>query len=279
MLIGLILRLIKGTPLTHIEGDSNTTILSNAIEANTQSISNLSGATGSIVNETLDLVTNATAQQMSFTVDVASNNVELLSFNDANDTITLKADLPYNFYSTFEVLSDTNEQVTLTFEVRKSSDNSVIKTITNILDIPKDQTKVISRAILLNNVGVNEVYLTVRSDVEGYIVKSIDSIISVGSTGGSGGADVNYIDVNANYTVQVDDYINLKVGGFTLTLPTTPEKDEVFHINTSQDVEGNTVVVEGGTMIMQGVVYTTLNIDTNGLELKFKFDGTIWEIL
>ena len=187
--MSITLRLEQEEELTYAEVDNNFTYLDNnnkanaqSIKANAQSIANLSGATGQITNPILNLALSTTSQDIPFTVEVDSTDASILAFNDTNDTIILKSDIPYNFFSSIIIFSDTNSERIVTFEIKKVEDNTVVMARSRTLTIPKDTSINLTLANLINNVGETEIYLTARCDDIDYTLSSIHCIISAGSS-------------------------------------------------------------------------------------------------
>ena len=109
------------------------------------------------------------------------------------------------------------------------------------------------------------------------------SEISTDSWYFSGRKTFVYSTITANYTAQELDYLNINASGgsFTITLPAIHTKNMIIALNSGADVETNNVTVDGnGSNLRSGnTVDTVLIVDKNGIEIKFKSDGTLWEVL
>ena len=87
----------------------------------------------------------------------------------------------------------------------------------------------------------------------------------------------------SNYTaVKFDEILcNSSGGGFTITLPSAPDKYDTVIIKTGSYCEDNPVTINGNgnDIILFNDADTALVLDKNGVRLEFEYNGTKWRAM
>lgn len=155
-------------------------------DAQAEAIANLATASGKIQNETTPVFNGipVTLTDMPFDIITDSTDIEVIEFNNAANTITFKVDASYNFISTVEFESSTNQARTISFVLINTSNGSVVTQETATLEIRSGDIEIIpfNTLLTLGKNGMPSAPLTIKiqaiaSDT-GYKLNRFSSILA-----------------------------------------------------------------------------------------------------
>lgn len=166
------------------ENKSKTDNNSQDIDILTETISNLASANWEIKTTTAQTITT-TENQLTFEISQNSSDLTTFEFDATNNYITFKKAGNYNFTSTLNISSTTPSTVNIDFNLRKTSDDSIVKTQNTTITIsPWD-----SEGIPLNTLLVltdTQVPLTIKinkvADINWLTIDNFQSILATSNT-------------------------------------------------------------------------------------------------
>jgi len=154
------------------------------IEVLSETISNLASSSGQITSSTSQAITTS-EQVLTFEVDTQSTDTSIFEFDETNNSITYKKAGSYNFISTLNISSSNSSTIDIEFNIRDTSDDSLIKQQLNSVTIPENssETMTVNTLVLLED---TQVPLTVDinyvgSDT-GLTIEGFDSILNSSNT-------------------------------------------------------------------------------------------------
>jgi len=155
-------------------------------DAQAEAIANLATASGKIQNEITPVFNGIplVLTDMPFDIVTDSTDTEVIEFNNAANTITFKVDASYNFISTVEFESSTNQARAISFVLINTSNGSVVVQETATLETTSGDIEIIpfNTLLTLGKNGMPSAPLTIKiqavaSDT-GYKLNRFSSILA-----------------------------------------------------------------------------------------------------
>lgn len=155
-------------------------------DAQAEAIANLATASGKIQNETTPVFNGIplVLTDMPFDIVTDSTDTEVIEFNNVANTITFKVDASYNFISTVEFESSTNQARTINFALINTSNGSVVTQETATLETNSGDIEIIpfNTLLTLGKNGMPSAPLTIKIQAvasgTGYTLNSFSSILA-----------------------------------------------------------------------------------------------------
>jgi len=222
-----------------------------AIEANTESILNLTGASMKIAQ--LGGTFAITETMFDFDTITPSDNTDLIDANDTTNIVTLGKALRYQFQTFISITSSGAQPKTLTIRVRNNADDTLL----NERDIEilggngNAQVFALDPALLDNPLAGLEIYFTAQCTDTNVNLVELNTTISTGGGGGGGIWDVQDGEVvnigNRPVTISV---ATAGIGNLTVT-GTGTAYDSTYIDNASVDSFGNPILDDGVNTVIK----------------------------
>ena len=155
-------------------------------DAQAEAIANLATASGKIQNETTPVFNGIplVLTDMPFSIITDSTDTDIIEFDDVANTLTFKIDASYNFISTVEFESSTNQARTIDFALINTSNGSVVVQETATLETASGDIEIIpfNTLLTLGKNGMPSAPLTIKIQAiasgTGYKLNRFSSILA-----------------------------------------------------------------------------------------------------
>jgi len=257
-------------------------------DAQAEAIANLASASGKIQNETTPVFNGIplVLTDMPFSVITDSTDIDVIEFDDVTNTITFKVDASYNFISSVEFGSSTNQARTIDFVLLNTSNNSVVIQESATLEVASGDIEIIpfNTLLTLGKNGMPSAPLTIKIQVvasgTGYTLNGFSSILASSNAYESSTTEASQVIVtpfgnieatNVQIALQeldtekaIDTQVihttgdETKVGVLTFTsipkAPTSTTGDNTTNIATTAFVKAAIDAIPSASQTVQGII-------------------------
>lgn len=175
-----------------------------------EALANLSAASGKIQNKTTPVFNSIplVLTDMPFDISVNSTDLDIIEFDSTLNTLTFKVDASYNFFSTVEFESSTNQARTVDFALINTANGSVVTQETYTLEINSGDVELIpfNTLLTLGKNGMPSAPLTIKikaiASNTGYKLNRFSSIIASSSTYDSSSTNASQVSVTPSGNIE-----------------------------------------------------------------------------